>query len=344
MAKTSNTTTKPRVVSKLDVAQLAGVSHMTVTRVLQDHPQVKEETRKKVLRACEQLNYRCNLLASALRKGKSFAIGVVVPVLDVATFGRLVNGIEERTAELGYNIVVIQEEHATTDAQKRERIEFLLQRQCDGLIVDAQLSRTLDHFLSNQGVPTVMVEFPAGSFSHVTSDDAVGARTAVEYLISLGHKKIVHMAGTPGSGHAEIRRQAYMDTLRDNGLEVREDLIVTTNYKQESGYRVMNELLDKTRDFTALFAAGDHLALGAMLALYEHGIKVPDDISIVGYSGDSLTEYCIPPMTTIYQPFEEMGKTAVDLLISQIQSQNNEPITKLLPTKLIKRQSCKRII
>ncbi len=105
----------------------------------------------------------------------------------------------------------------------------------------------------------------------------------------------------------------------------------------------MSELLDRTRDFTAVFAAGDQIASGAMLAMYEHGVKIPDDVSIVGYSGEPLTEYCIPPLTTIYQPFEEMGRTAVDLLISQIQSQSYEPVVTLLPTRLIERQSCKKI-
>ncbi|MCE5198909.1 LacI family transcriptional regulator [bacterium] len=334
---------KPRVVSKLDVARLAGVSHMTVTRVLQDHPQVKPETRHKVLEACDQLNYRCNLLASALRRGKSLAIGVVVPVLDVPIFGRLVNGIEERTAELGYNIVVIQEERAISEAEKRKKLEFLLQRQCDGLVIDAQLPPNLTNLLLNQRVPTVIVEFPAGPFSRVATDDEAGTREAMNYLIGLGHKKIAHLAGSPGTGHGDVRRQTYMDVLRENNIEVREELIVETNYKLESGHRVMRELLAKTRDFTAVFAAGDHVALGAMLAIHEYGMKIPDDISIVGYSGDTLTEYSIPPLTTIYQPFEEMGKTAVDLLMSQFQSETDEPIIRLMPTRLIERQSCAKI-
>jgi DNA-binding LacI/PurR family transcriptional regulator len=204
------------------------------------------------------------------------------------------------------------------------------------------LPTAVHKFLASEGIPVVMADVKLPQFSCVDTDDDCGTRQAMDYLLSLGHTKIAHLVGTPGTGHGDSRCEIYKRVLVENGIEVRDELIVSTNFKYESGYRAAQQLLQQDSEFTAVFAAGDEIALAAMRAFSEHGLKIPDDVSIVGYSGDVAGEYSNPPLTTICEPFDDVGKTAVDMLMRQIELPR-KPEEVRLPTKLIQRQSCRKI-
>jgi DNA-binding LacI/PurR family transcriptional regulator len=322
--------------SQIDVAKLAGVSDMTVHRVLQEHPHVREDTRRRVMEACAALNYRSNLAASSLRTKKSYALGLVCPELLHTYYVRLLNGAQKTASELGYHLIVVQLGTDTDPQQRMDEMEFLLQRQVDGLIISTELDPQMTAYLANESCPVITTEYLVDGLPFVGSDDLPGAKEAVDYLISLGHTRIAHLAGSLRPRSGGQRLQGYRQALIDTGIGVDEELVFDTDYRQLGGYRATTTLLDSGSDFSAIFAANDYVAVGAMLALYDRGLSVPDDVSVVGFAGDQVGEWTTPPLTTVKQPVEEVGSEAVKLLTAHADA----PVEVLLPTELVVRRSC----
>ncbi len=327
--------------SQVDVAKLAGVSDMTVHRVLSNHPYVRESTRRKVLEACSALNYRPNLLASSLRTKKSYALGLIVAPLKVTYFARLVDSVEVAASDFSYHTIVVQLQKGSSAKKQKEELEFLLQRQIDGLIVATVVDPEVSEYLLSESIPVISTEDPIKGFSWIGSADLQGAYEAVSHLIRLGHKKIAHLAGNyPLSYTSKQRLEGYKHALTDAGIDFSQELIVHEGWTQEDGYSGVLKLLDNGIKFSAIFAANDYVAVGAMLALYEKGIKIPDDVSIIGFAGDSLGQWSIPPLSTVYQPIEEVGREAVELILKQCNSGRKKQVKISYPTKLILRSSC----
>lgn len=326
-------------ITKKDVAKLAKVSHMTVTRALRGGC-IKKETKKKVLEACEKLGYNPNLLAYGLSTKKSLLIGVIVATLKHTYYPNLVNSIERTAEKNQYHIIAID----TSDEGNVnwESVSFLLGRKVDGLIISALISDNIVQKLKNIGLPIVLTDSDVKNynFPFVGTEDIKGAEEAVSYLINLGHKKIAHLGGLKNSYTGKRRFIGYKKAFKKNNIQYNKNLVIFTNYHLDGGYEGTKKLIERGVKFSAIFAASDYVAIGSLAYLHEKGIKVPDDISVVGFTGDEIGEYTCPSLTTMAQPVEEMGKKAVEMILESGKKKTNEVQKIFLPSKLIIRNSC----
>ena len=334
-------------VTKKEVAKLAGVSHMTVSRVLNNFPYVSKQARKKVLEACRRLNYRPNIIASSLRSKKTCALGVVVPTFKHTFYSRFLNQVEEECKKAGYHIIVIQGRKAE-DLKKLEwsDLEFLLARQIDGLLIDLELPHEILSKLKKEDIPVVFVDMlpKDNSFSFVGTADFEGGRELANYLVRLGHRKIAFLAGPRGCYTSDQRLSGYKSALLENKITFSEKLVIHTDYQAKGGYEAMLKLLSGKRNFTAVIGANDYIAIGALSACSQKGVKVPEDISVAGFTGDEIGGYTVPPLTTMVQPIEEIGRKAVEMLLAKIRDPNRPVERVLLLPKLLKRNSVKEVL
>lgn len=307
-----------RSVSRQDVAELAGVSHITVTRVLQNHQYVSDDTKRRVLEACEKLGYRYNRLASSLRSRRSHVLALISAQLDMEYYARLLHSVQEGCAELQYHAIVAQLPCFSPVEQQLREVEFLIQRQVDGLIISTSLDDSVKEFIAHEQLPAVFVEDLVEGFTCVSSDDVAGSTHAVQYLLDLGHRRILHLSGAERHLTAVRRRQGYYAAHEQSGLEVDPALTIITDQDAPSGYASTKSAIERSLNFSAILAHNDYVAAGSHLAAFEAGLNVPDDVSIVGYAGERIGRFSTPPLTTVSQPIEEIGRRAVCSLVGQL--------------------------
>ncbi len=328
----------------MDVARAAGVSAMTVTRALNDHSYVRAETRKKVLAACRKLNYRQNLTASILRGSRSKVLGVVVHTFRHSYYARFLDGVEKAAREAGHHIVVLHAEGSADECYslKWDNIEFLLARQIDGLILHVKFPENIMLRLESERIPIVFVDQSSrrkGLF--VGTADHEGAREMTEYILSLGHRRIAFLGGPEDAYTSCERLEGYREALKAAGLSANRNWLTHTDYRLEGGYQAMRQLLVRCGPdaFTAVVSANDYVAIGAMSALREAGIKVPGQMSVAGFTGDEIGAFLNPPLTTMVQPGKEIGIRAVDLLLAKVRGDSTSNKACLLAPKLVIRSS-----
>jgi len=326
-----------RPVSMADVARLAGVSSQTVSRVSTGHPGVVDTTRRQVLAAMEQLGYRPNSAARALKLGKFRTIGVILFTLATTGNSRTVEAIATHAAEEGYAITLIPVASPTQDGVLGA-FTRLGELAVDGIIVimEVQLLDAATVTLP-PGVQVVVVDSDAGDrYTVVDTDQADGARQAVRHLLDLGHETVWHVSGPAGSFAADRRAKAWRSALQEAGRPVPE--MQHGDWSAESGYRA-GLILAGEPGCTAVFAANDQTALGLLRAFHEHGRAIPRDVSVVGFDdiGDSASY--LPPLTTVHQDFAEVGRRCVQALLRRIRNEPETPGTVLVPTRLVVRQS-----
>ncbi|WP_307859053.1 LacI family DNA-binding transcriptional regulator [Herbiconiux sp. SYSU D00978] len=326
-----------RRVSMADVAKRAGVSAQTVSRVSNGFPGVVEETRQAVLQAMSELGYRPNSAARALKRGEFRSIGVILFTLSTTGNMRTLEGIAASASEAGYAITLIP---VSAPTQIGVRSAFT---RLDELAVDAVIVIMEVHLLDSSmfalppGVHVVVVDSDAGDrYAVVDTDQADGARQAVEHLLGLGHRTVHHLAGPEGSFAAERRAKAWRETLEASGREVPEPL--RGDWSGESGYRAGLELADDP-SCTAVFCANDQMALGVYRALRERGRRVPEDVSIVGFDDIPDATAFDPPLTTVHQDFAEVGRRCVEQALEQVRGGASRPGSTLVPTHLVERAS-----
>lgn len=328
---------KKRGVSIGDVARLAGVSSQTVSRVSTGHPRVIPSTRERVLAAMEELGYRPNNAARALRLGEFRTIGVVLFTLSTTGNSRTVEAIAYHAAAEGYAITLIPVASPTQDdvLGAFTRLEELA---VDGVIVIMEV-----HLLDAAtvtlppGVQVVVVDSDAGDrYPVVDSDQFDGARQAVRHLLDLGHDTVWHIAGPTGSFAAERRANAWRTTLREAGRPA--PPVERGDWSAESGYRAGLRLAELVQ-CTAVFAANDQMALGVLRAFHEHGRTVPGDVSVVGFDDIPDSGSFFPPLTTVHQDFAEVGRRCVERLLRQIRREAIDPGMALVPTRMVVRHS-----
>ncbi len=331
----------PRSVSLREVAQRAGVSGQTVSRVANNVPNVAEATRERVLAAMKELGYRPNVAARALRRGAFGSIGVVVFTLGTLGNIRTIAGIVAEAARRDYAIELIQVQKADSDAtegQVSSALSRLGQDAVDGIIVIIEshlISKTDLRF--PEGIPSIIVEAGARpDRPSINADQSQGARLAVEHLLDLGHPTVWHIAGPVESNSAREREQTWRALLEEHGREIPEP--VSGDWTAESGYRAAVEFLSRG-DVSAVFAANDQMALGALRAFHEAGIPVPERISVVGFDDMEESAHFWPPLTTVHQFFEDAGSLAVALIIDEIEGQAVSPGVRKVGTELVVRQS-----
>ncbi|RCG30687.1 LacI family DNA-binding transcriptional regulator [Sphaerisporangium album] len=322
-----------------DVAKVAGVSHQTVSRVLNDHPSVSAETRTRVLSAIDQLGYRRNLVARALVTRHSRTLGVVS--FDTTLYGpaSTVYGIERAAREAGYFISIVS--LRTIDrAGVREAIGYLTEQGVDGIVVVAP-QRSAAQALADvpRGMPAVAVEGgQAGGVSVVSVDQVEGAVLATRHLLELGHETVWHVGGPADWLEAEGRVRGWRETLAAAGRAVPEPL--AGDWSPRSGYRAGQRLTAMTGEVTAVFVANDQMALGVLRAFMEEGVRVPGQISIVGFDDIPESEFFSPPLTTIRQDFGAVGRRSIDVLVRQIEA--GEPYVReshVVPPRFVLRAS-----
>lgn len=320
-----------------DVARRAGVSHQTVSRVLNGHPNVKESTRARVLAAIDELAYRRNSSARALVTRRTQILGVVA--FDTTLYGpaSTLFGIEQAAREAGYFISIVSLK-TISPTTVDDAVGYLSDQSVDGMVVIAPQRQAVEALASVPGdVPVVAVEGgQAPDLPIVCVDQAEGATAVTRHLLSLGHRTVWHVAGPLDWLEAEARLEAWRTTLEDAGAPVPEPLC--GDWSPRSGYEAGRQLAGRD-DVTAVFVANDQMALGLLRAFREAGIDVPGQVSVAGFDDVPEAEFFPPPLTTVRQDFAEVGRRSISVLLDEIGSGHTEPPRVVVPTTLVVRAS-----
>jgi DNA-binding LacI/PurR family transcriptional regulator len=313
-----------------DVGRLAGVSHQTVSRVINGSESVRPETRQRVLAAMEELGYRPNAVARALATGRSSTLGVVS--FDTTLYGpaSTMVGIERAAHEAGYFTIVVSLK-ALNRASVSEAVERLQLHGVDGILVIAPLEESADATLHAPvgDIPLVAVEAgPAAGVPVVAIDQFAGAVSATRHLLELGHNTAWHIAGPQNFLEAQRRTEGWRATLEEAGAPVHEPEF--GDWSARSGYR-LGRALCVDRSVTAIFVANDQMALGVLRALHEHGRAIPREVSVVGFDDIPEAAYFTPPLTTVKQDFNDMGSRSLELLLRMMDGEPVEGGTSVAP-------------
>jgi DNA-binding LacI/PurR family transcriptional regulator len=343
-------TKKP--ITLADVAATAGVTQMTVSRVINGNRYVNDELRKRVLQVVSDLNYRPNHLARSLKLQRTETIGLVLPDLANPFTVELARGVRQVFGAKGYNVFICIAEQSAKDEVKA--FDSLVEHRVDGLIVATRASKLGNDRLSeilNMNVPLVLIgrDFRHPQADFVGADHLRGGYDATLHLIERGHKRIGFIGVSLTNGLGLKRFQGYLEALREHHLPIDENLIVsgenvleqTPGYSTETmGYHGMKQLLTLKQRPTAVFTRNDFTAFGAINAIKETGLSIPEDIAIVGFDDVPLAKHITPALTTIYQPTSQQGELAAELLLARIENQQSLlREEKILNCQLIVRKS-----
>lgn len=328
-------------VTLAEIALVAGVSVSTVSRALSNsnYP-LKEQTRQRIIKLAEEMGYNPNFVARSLQSNRTFVVGVIVDRMSSPFAAATVQGIQDGLREAGYSIAMVNSNRDQNLVI--EAIQTFHSRRVDGVVIlNSWLHSFNDPILSMQDRPFVFVNRLYSDTVHncVAPGDYFGAQLAVKHLVDLGHRRIAYINGLENWLEAQNRLAGYRDVLTEQGLLVDEALIRPGDWGVDSGYRATQELLALNQPPTAIFAANDIMALGAIYAIQEAGLRVPDDVALVGYDDRDFAAWIRPSLTTIRMPSYEMGQAAARLLLEQFEGEELEDATQI-PGKLIVRQSC----
>lgn len=327
-----------------DVAQKAGVSVTTVSRVLNGEKYVKDDLKAKVKQAIDELGYAPSHIARSLVRKKTNLIGVIVPDLTSSFYSTILSSIEETASLNDYNLLVC---NIIEDTDKELKyLNVFHEMRVDGIIImHEKLSDEIRSFIHKLDIPIIFssVRPVDHKFISVIIDDYEAAYDATKYLTELGHERIAFIGGDMRDvTSGQNRYVGYRNALKDQRVRMFNDYIRFGDYKTQSGYDLMKELLACEPRPTALFAVSDDMAVGAMNCIHDHQLKVPDDISIIGFDGSQLTELVRPRLSSMEQPIQEMGKITVHTMIEIITDPASSPREDLiLGHKLVVRDSCK---
>lgn len=323
-----------------EVADLAGVSVATVSRTLQQPELVSPKTRTKVTRAIEQLNYKPNLMAVKFRSGKTHNIVVLVPTVANVFFARVIRGMQEAAAVEGYSLLLVNTMGDDTTEQHYARMVHT--SQADGVV---QL-RAFNPFSENDANPPGMLPMvnaceilDTPQCPTVSLDNRLAAAAMTEHLVELGHQHIAMIKGPAASPLTRERMLGFKDALQAAGLSYSENLMFDGDFTLQSGYEAADRLLSQAHPVSAVFCENDEMALGAISRLKAAGLRIPEDISVAGFDDIAFAHYSDPPLTTIAQPAEEFGETAINLLINVLKGKAKRAVKVILPYQLIVRSS-----
>lgn len=342
MARMKRSISEP--VTIIDVARAAGVSYATVSRVINNEEYVKAETRERVTAALNRLGYVVNRQARSLRGGRTHTVGLLVRGLDTGYIGEIVRGIDRALVEQQYDLML----YTTHWRQNNEAayVETLTRGMVDGLLL--VLPRTPENYLEwlqVQRFPYVLIDHQGTDSTGpaVGATNLLGGQTATKYLLTLGHRRIGFITGNLKLGCAQDRLEGYRTALQAHGVPYDDRWVVTGDFLQPSGYAAATTLLQRTPRPTAIVASNDVMAFGVMEAARDHGLRIPEDISIIGFDDIPQAASVHPPLTTIRQPLEEMGRVAAQLLLAMIDEQEQLDKRIALPTALVIRNSCQAL-
>jgi DNA-binding LacI/PurR family transcriptional regulator len=326
----------------IDIAKRVGLSASTVSRALNDHPDIKEETKNLVRRTAQELHYTPNPMAQSLKNRRTMTIGVIAPEIKHDFFSSAISGIEEVAHQHGYTIIVCQ----SNESVEREiaNVDVLIHYRVAGVIVSiSQETKCGEHFqeLLRKKIPLVFFDRVCDDVqaSKVVIDDERSAFDAVTYLLRKGYTKIAHFAGPQDLRICSKRMQGYADALQQHGIPMAEEFVRHGGLDEQDGYRSMDALIRDGGMPEAIFAVNDPVAIGAYQRIKEAGLRIPDDIAILGFSNSTIASLVDPPLTSIEQPSFDMGSRSAEILLDTIDGRMIVPRTLVLETKLVVRKS-----
>ncbi|CAG0937092.1 Ribose operon repressor [Thermoflexales bacterium] len=325
------------------IAKLSGVSRSTVSRVINDDPHVSDGTRENVLRVVRLMNYVPNAAARGLARGRTQVIGLVIPT-GISTlfadpyFSIFIQGVSSACNAHGHSVMLWL---AEPEYERRQIRQIVHGGSIDGVIVASALTDdVLLNELSQSQRPYVVVGRRPNDWqtSYVDADNSGGARDAVRHLLRLGRRRIATIIGPQNMIAGLDRLTGYVMALREYGLPIDQDLIAEGGFNESGGYLAMQQLLPRRPE--AVFAASDTMAIGALRAIREVGLRVPDDLALIGFDDTPLAARTDPPLTVIRQPAQQLGRMAVEILLEVIDYPEVAPQCLILPTELVVRASC----
>ncbi len=330
-----------RRVTIIDVAEEAGVSKQTVSRVINDRPDVADDTRGRIKAVIKRLGYRPDPIARSMR-GSTHTLGCITPNLSDYNFSSIVQAAQAEARNNGFFLLTGS---AQSEVDVLPLLNEIVNRRVDGLLViNPRDDNRYLHFLPllKQGIPIVYIKnTPIDEVvSAVSLDDQTGGYLATRYLIRLGHTKIAAIQGLLNEECTKDRMAGYQMAYREAGLQISSDLLVSGDWSAPSGNRAIKDLLAQGNVFSAVFAQNDRMAVGAIQALREAGLSVPQDISVIGYDDIPLSSFFDPPMTTIRQPIEAFGRIGAQILIEALNNPAFEARIERLVPELIIRKTC----
>ena len=328
-----------------DIAKLAGVSTSTVSHVINQSRYVSEEISARVNKAAQELNYAPSALARSLKMNRTRTIGLLVTTSTNPFFSEVVKGIERRCYQQNYNLILCNTEG---DSERmKSSINTLLEKRVDGLLLLCSNleNERIDIFDKYPDIPTVVMDHGPTYFAtdKIQDNSQQGGYMATRYLLESGHREIGCITGPLDQQQAQMRYYGFKQAMEEAEVPVKGSWVIESNFECDGGYAAFNKLLKAGRLPTAIFACNDMMAMGLINAANERGIKIPEDLSIIGYDDIYITQYMVPPLTTIHQPKYRFGKVAVDTLLKRIEKSEDTSQPPPLEPTLVERKSVKRL-
>lgn len=325
-----------------DVAIKAKVSVATVSRVVNNLDGYSEETKEKVLEAIKELRYQRNAIARGLVTKSTKTIGVLIPIVSAYFYAEILNGIEEQANKNGYGIFLCNT--GPNGVRAESYIKMLGERQVDAIIVvSLSINDEYYNLLNSLKIPYILVSTLSYRYKipYIKVDDEQASYTATQFLIEKGHTKIALISGSEDDKIAGITRvNGYKNALQDYHINVNESIIKYGDFTYNSGIMCMRELLKEKKEFTAVFATSDEMAIGAISEIVKNKIKVPEDISVMGYDNTLISQMSNPPLTTVAQPLYQMGQKAFDKILTMLETGNSGD-NIILSHKIVERETVK---
>ncbi|GAA4238360.1 LacI family DNA-binding transcriptional regulator [Postechiella marina] len=330
-----------------DIANVLGITPSAVSKALNNHPRISEKTKADVIQVAENLNYQPNHLASALRKGKSNLVGVIIPRANSHFFSSIIEKMEDVLNKEGYNVIISQ----SNESYKKEcrSIDALLYTQVDGIIASmANETIKLNYYekIKSQNIPLILFDRGENDLNvdYIGIDDYKSSQIVIEHLVQQGCKRIAHIGGFSHTRIYKNRIRGYRDSLKKFDLPIEDDLITESNLRIEDGRRIMKQLLELPNRPDAVYAASDYAALGALQTMQSMNINVPNEIALVGFSNESFTSLVTPSISSIEQHSSKIGELTAKTFLKRINNPNEKvSLNKMiLDAELIVRDSSKR--
>lgn len=325
-----------------DVANRAKVSVATVSSVINGNKYVSPELKERVLQAIKELNYKPNAVARSLKKNATNTIGVILTDILNPYYPEMVKGIDDVALENDFNLILC---NTSNDCKRfKAYLDLMLEKRVDGLL----LANISDHEelkeVRNSGIPYLLVNRKPSDYEgdFVTIDNHQSSVLSVRHLYEHNYKTIAFFGGDPGVSTARERKEGFLEAMKQLGLAIHEDLIFAGNYTQDSGYKMAKQIIQQCKVLPdAICSSSDLMAFGAYKAFKEHGIRIPEDIAIIGNANNAFSEDFSVPLTTVSHPIYEMGRLGMETLLAKIKNPSEqEKVQVLLETSLITRRSC----
>ncbi|WP_270182702.1 LacI family DNA-binding transcriptional regulator [Alkalihalobacillus sp. CinArs1] len=332
------------MITIYDLAKKTGFSYTTVSKALNNYPDVSQKTRQAILQTAADMGYLPNAHAQSLSTKKSWTIGVMFSEANEVGmkhpfFSAVIESFRKHAEKEGYDLILASRNLRNRDTSY---LEHFLYRGVDGIVVissdpnDEQVQEMI-----NNHIPIVVIDMTNENCSVILSDDLSGGKLAINYLHSLGHTKIAHISGDPTIHAGKERIEGYKKAMSQLGLPVPDHYLVNGGlFSIKEGSEAMSKLLDLPDPPTAVFVAGDHMAIGAMELAKSRGVRIPEDVSIVGYDDIEMASYVTPKLTTIRQDTDVLGVRAAQILIKQMIQKKKIVTEEIIPVQLIERESC----